>query len=146
MHDHRSDRYATLHRALGRALLAAVLILAGLSAVRTQTDDATAGDDGRPGQAQGSATREIAPVDLDQVGSGELLWKSDRGLLPLPVIETQVDLSMSGLMIHGRIGQRFHNPTDEVIEAIYVFPLPSRAAVHHMEIRVGDRRIVSVVQ
>jgi Ca-activated chloride channel family protein len=49
-------------------------------------------------------------------------------------------------MIHGRLIQTYDNPTGELIEAIYVFPLPDRAAVHSMEIRVGDRRIVSTVK
>jgi Ca-activated chloride channel family protein len=49
-------------------------------------------------------------------------------------------------MVHGRVVHRFHNPTDEVVEAVYVYPLPDRAAVDHMEIRVGDRRIFSRVQ
>jgi Ca-activated chloride channel family protein len=89
------------------------------------------------------APRIIGP---DQVGAGELLWNSDRGFIPLPVADVEVELNVTGLMIHGRLSQRFHNPTDQVIEAIFVFPMPDRAAVYQMELRIGDRRIVSEIR
>jgi Ca-activated chloride channel family protein len=88
----------------------------------------------------------LSAIDLDQVGSGELLWKSERGLVPLPIADVEVELFVTGIMTRGRLTQRFHNPTTEVIEAIFVFPMPDRSAVHHMEMRVGDRRIVSTIR
>jgi len=126
---------------LARGLLAAALVWTGVSAVRTQSErpeeiaaDAPAGMDA------------VRPVGAEQVGCGELLWRSPRGLLPLPVVELDVDLSVTGVMIRGRLTQRFLNPTAEVIEALYVFPLPDGAAVHHMEMQIGTRRIVAEVQ
>jgi len=93
-----------------------------------------------------AAAQTGPPVTLDAVGSGELLWKSEGGLIPLPVGETDVVLEVTGVMSHGRVTQSFRNTTDEVIETIYVFPLPERAAVHHMEMRIGDRHIVSEIR
>jgi Ca-activated chloride channel family protein len=86
------------------------------------------------------------PVELGDIGAGDLLRKSGRGLIPLPLSGTEVELAVTGMIIHGRLTQHFHNPTDQTIEAIYVFPLPERAAVHFMEIRIGERRIVSEIQ
>jgi Ca-activated chloride channel family protein len=86
------------------------------------------------------------PFDLEMIGCGELLWKNGRELTPLPMSGTEVELEVTGIIIHGRLTQHFHNPTSEVIEAIYVFPLPDRAAVHFMEIMIGERRIVSEIQ
>jgi Ca-activated chloride channel family protein len=85
-------------------------------------------------------------ITLDQIGAGELLWKSDKGWIPLPVADVEVELSITGMMSRGRLTQRFANPTESVIEAVFVFPLPDRAAVHHMEMRIGDRRIVSTIR
>ncbi len=85
-------------------------------------------------------------INLDQVRSGELLWNSERGLIPLPLADVEVELSIAGMMSHGRLTQRFRNPTDETIEAIFAFPLPDRSAVHHMEMQIGDRRIVSTIR
>jgi Ca-activated chloride channel family protein len=90
------------------------------------------------------ATR--AAVSLPEVGAGELLWKSPDGLVPLPVLECGVRIDVTGMMVHGRVTQSFENVFDEVIETVYVFPLPESAAVHAMEMRIGDRRIVAVVR
>ena len=42
--------------------------------------------------------------------------------------------------------QTFANPFDRVVEAVYVFPLPSNAAVNAFELRVQGRRIVGIVR
>jgi len=86
------------------------------------------------------------PVSLDDVQAGELLQKTDKGLVPLPVERTDVELRVTGPMIHGRVTQRFANPGDDAIEALYAFPLPEGAAVQHMEMRIGERRIVSRIR
>jgi Ca-activated chloride channel family protein len=86
-------------------------------------------------------------IDLSKVGSGELLLKTpDDGHVPLPMVDLDVRLEVTGMMLHGTLVQSFVNPTADVIEAIYVFPLPERAAVHHMEMQIGPRRIVSTIQ
>lgn len=86
------------------------------------------------------------PVDLATIGSGELLCRTPDGLIPLPRGETDVQLDVTGIMTHGTIVQSFHNPTPAVIDVVYGFPLPEHAAVHFMEMRIGERRIVSVIQ
>jgi Ca-activated chloride channel family protein len=85
-------------------------------------------------------------IDLSKVGSGELLLKTPGGHVPLPMVDLDVRLEVTGMMVHGTLVQSFVNPTADVIEAIYVFPLPERAAVHHMEMQIGPRRIVSTIQ
>ena len=121
-----------LHHLFARlALWVVVLLLPGVLAAQSGEDHGP-----RPSDA----------ISLDQVGSGELLWKSDRGYIPLPVADVEVELSITGIMSRGRLTQRFVNPTETVIEAVFVFPLPDRAAVHHMEMRIGDRRIVSTIR
>jgi Ca-activated chloride channel family protein len=75
-----------------------------------------------------------------------LLRKTEQGLIPLPVVEIGVELDVAGVMLRGTVTQTFANPTPDVIEAVYVFPLPDRAAVDAMEIRIGNRRLVAVVK
>jgi Ca-activated chloride channel family protein len=89
---------------------------------------------------------EAASMSLDDVRSGELLWRVGGALVPMPVLDMEVSLDVSGIVVHGKVVQRFENRAQQVIEAIYVFPLPEGAAVHRMEMRIGNRRIVSVVQ
>ncbi|TDI33964.1 MAG: VWA domain-containing protein [Acidobacteria bacterium] len=79
-------------------------------------------------------------------GTGMLLWGPPGSRQPLPMLDLHVEIDITGLMVHGTVSQAFKNPTLETIEAVYVFPLPEKAAVHHMEIRIGERRIVSVIK
>ncbi len=93
-----------------------------------------------------AAVRERKPIALDDVGSGELLQRTAEGYLPLPVVDLAVEIEVTGVMVRGEVTQRFVNPTDERIEVLYVFPLPDGAAVHGMEMRIGERRIVAEVR
>ncbi len=63
----------------------------------------------------------------------------DLGLLPLT--HTDVHVEISGEVESVGVTQRFHNALNERIEAVYVFPLPERAAVSAMEMHIGARVI-----
>ncbi|MEI8257882.1 MAG: VIT domain-containing protein, partial [Deltaproteobacteria bacterium] len=63
----------------------------------------------------------------------------DLGLLPLT--HTDVRVEISGEVESVGVTQRFHNAMRERIEAVYVFPLPERAAVSAMEMHIGARVI-----
>jgi Ca-activated chloride channel homolog len=86
------------------------------------------------------------PVRVSEAGSGALLRKTPDGLVPLPLLDLDVRLDVTGILVRGTVTQSFRNPTAEVIDCVYVFPLPERAAVHRMEMRIGGRRIVSVIE
>ena len=64
----------------------------------------------------------------------------------MPTAEIRVELTVTGVLVRGIVHQTFRNPTQEVIEAVYVFPLPERAAVDAMEMIIGDRRLVARVR
>jgi Ca-activated chloride channel homolog len=101
-----------------------------------------------PAAASASSTMrpQATTLDLSEARSGELLWKSVEGLVPLPVLDLEVRLEVTGVLVHGSVTQTFRNLLPETIECLYVFPLPERAAVHRLELRIGERRIVAVVQ
>jgi Ca-activated chloride channel family protein len=64
----------------------------------------------------------------------------------LPLRHTAVAAQVVGVMSSVKVVQHFQNPYDRPIEAVYVFPLPHRAAVHAMTMRVGQRVIKAVIQ
>src|SRR5581483_5919856 len=68
----------------------------------------------------------------------------EQAVFPLRSID--VDARLSGPFAAVKLCQRFANPFDEVIEAIYIFPLPAGAAVYAFRMRVGDRVVESVLQ
>jgi Ca-activated chloride channel family protein len=84
--------------------------------------------------------------DPARPGPGELLSRDGDHLVPLPLVGMQVDLEVTGILVHGNVSQAFRNDRADVLEATYVFPLPEGAAVNALEMRVGDRRIVATVK
>ena len=58
-----------------------------------------------------------------------------------PLLSTSADISITGPIARTRLTQVFKNTTDFVRSGIYVFPLPHDAAVDHLLMTVGDRKI-----
>ena len=87
-------------------------------------------------------------IPFEEVDSGQLLisGEGDKGYVAAPLLEQDVDISVSGMLIHAQVNQRFHNSSAEWIEAVYVFPLPDESAVTKMRMVVGDRIIVSEIK
>ncbi len=72
---------------------------------------------------------------------GTLLLKRNGATEAIPVVRTEVDIIVSGIVARAHVRQIYRNPYDEWLEGIYVFPLPENAAVDHMRLRVGERVI-----
>lgn len=64
-------------------------------------------------------------------GRGELIG-------PCPLQHTDVEAEISGPIVSVSIRQRYANPYDTPIEAVYTFPMSNRAAVHSMTMTVVD--------
>jgi Ca-activated chloride channel homolog len=56
-----------------------------------------------------------------------------------PLKHTGVKAEVSGFLARVTLTQEFHNPTEEKIEAVYLFPLPPRSAVDQLTMDVGGR-------
>ena len=78
--------------------------------------------------------------------SGSLLLKMKSGYQPATRINSEVDITVSGLTVRASLKQRFRNDGNEWVEGLYVFPLPDGAAVDRMRIKVGERIIEGEVQ
>jgi len=85
----------------------------------------------------------------NDVQSGALLFYDEDvdvdGWLA-PQLTNQVDIRVTGLIARARVAQTFENLSDEVVHAVYVFPLPETAAVDGLELTVGKRHIVGQIQ
>ena len=66
--------------------------------------------------------------------------------VPLPLEHTAVDASIAGHIGTVRVRQRFGNPFATPIEAVYVFPLPERAAVTEFLMVIGERKIRGILR
>ena len=57
----------------------------------------------------------------------------------LPLKSVSADIQIAGTVAAVRIHQVFENHAEKPIEAVYVFPASTGAAVHGMRMRIGDR-------
>jgi Ca-activated chloride channel family protein len=64
----------------------------------------------------------------------------------LPLKHTDVDAEIAGMVASVQVTQVFQNPYKKPIEAVYVFPLPHRAAIYAMTIKVGKRTIKGLIK
>src|SRR5712672_1068302 len=78
--------------------------------------------------------------------SGSLLLKTEDGYADATRLGIDVDLTVSGPTIRARVTQIFKNPTQDWVEAVYVYPLPPGGAVDTLKMVVGDRVVVGEIK
>jgi len=86
--------------------------------------------------------------DDEGPGCGAMLAKLPQQdkKIPLPLKHTDVKGRISGYIATVNVTQQFHNPYDEKIEAVYVFPLPQNSAINEFIMSVGERRIRGIIR
>jgi Ca-activated chloride channel family protein len=83
----------------------------------------------------------------DPKTGGLLLTTATPGqYVSAPTVETEVAIEVAGIVARTRLTQAFLNPGSEFVEGVYVFPLPEKAAVDHLTLQIGTRRIEGAVQ
>jgi Ca-activated chloride channel family protein len=70
----------------------------------------------------------------------------DPGVDALPLKATQVDVRIAGVIAAVTVTQHYRNEGQRPIEARYVFPGSTQAAVHAMTVRLGERQIVAEIR
>jgi Ca-activated chloride channel homolog len=114
-----------------------------------------------PGDAQAQTPRIIQPapgsVPLpDEPGSKET---GDKTLSPyffvksdspevdqLPLKSTSVTVDIAGVIADVRVVQVYKNEGKRAIEAVYVFPASTKAAVNGMKMTIGERTITAQIR
>jgi Ca-activated chloride channel family protein len=119
---------------LHAVLLLAVVLLAAVPSARAQK---------RPAPTDPAAGGPL----LGDLGQGELVIQDGAHAgRAFPLAHTAVNARIDGIVSRVSVTQVFTNPYAGKIEAIYIFPLPDRAAVDDMEMKVGDRTIRAVIK
>ena len=87
------------------------------------------------------------PSNPDDVKGGVLRGTdADGAVLQFPLAHTDVRAEVTGNIAQVELTQIFRNPNKKKIEAVYVFPLPNRAAVNGMKIKIGERTIEAAIK
>ena len=85
-------------------------------------------------------------VKPGEARSGSLLLKTDDGYADASRLGIDVDLTVSGPTVRARVTQIFRNPSQDWVEAVYVYPLPSGGAVDTLKMVIGDRVVVGDIK
>ena len=71
---------------------------------------------------------------------------ADQVADPLPLKSTEVSATVTGVIADVTVTQSYANHGKVPLEAVYVFPGSTRAAVHGLTLQVGDRCIVAEIK
>ncbi len=84
--------------------------------------------------------------EVDRCEAPSLEITGESGSAALPLESTSAEVRVSGVIADVTLKQVYRNPLDHPIEARYVFPMSTRAAVHGMRFQIGDRVVESVIR
>ncbi len=65
--------------------------------------------------------------------------KNNEGQEQFPLMDTDVNVNIAGVIAYGEVTQVYKNEGDKTIEAVYAFPLSTHAAVNRMQMKIADR-------
>lgn len=77
---------------------------------------------------------------------GRLVTSQGEERVDVPLEHTDVQIRVAGHLADVTVTQTFHNPYQDKIEAVYLFPLPTGAAVHALDLRIGERVIRGAIR
>ena len=108
---------------------------------------------GRESPPEAMHDESPAHWDSHHVGTGAMLasfpTRPNGGAsqyIPLPLEHTAVEAAIKGYISTVEVNQRFANPFDTKIEAVYLFPLPEKSAVSEFLMVIGDRTIRGILR
>lgn len=88
----------------------------------------------------------VPAVQAEEPGSPYFHVKSElKGTEQFPLESTSVSVDIVGPISDVTVRQRYRNRSSRVIEAEYVFPASTGAAVHDMVMKVGERTLQAVI-
>lgn len=117
-------------------LVAGAILILGFTGVRAATAPVT--------RTLETVEPEIVTERQDLPSIGGLYGANSKQAFPLQ--HTEVMARVAGNVSRVEVTQTFANPLKQPLEAVYVFPLPDKAAVDDMEIKVGDRIIRGLIK
>jgi Ca-activated chloride channel family protein len=98
------------------------------------------------GTSWSATTEQASLLQPGDARSGTLLLKQDGATKEAVRLGIDVDVTVSGPTLRTRVTQIFRNPTQDWVEAIYVYPLATGGAVDTLKMVVGDRIIVGDIK
>lgn len=85
-------------------------------------------------------------ANTEPARAGQVVAEQDGRRIELPLLRSDLAVNIEGDMATVQVTQTFENPSDVPLNAEYLFPLNSRAAVYAMEMRIGEEVIRAVIR
>lgn len=89
-------------------------------------------------QSEGNTDKTLSPYFF--------VKSDDPEVDQLPLKSTRADVSISGVIADVKVTQVYKNDGKRPLEAIYVFPASTRAAVYGMKMTIGERIITAKIR
>jgi Ca-activated chloride channel family protein len=71
---------------------------------------------------------------------------SKDGVENFPLLKNDVKVTIAGMIAEIELTQVYKNDGKKTIEAVYVFPLGTKSAIHAMTMKIGDRTIEAQIE
>jgi Ca-activated chloride channel family protein len=85
--------------------------------------------------------------DEEEILSPHFFVQSDDASLdPFPLLATKAEVTIAGVIAEIELTQVYKNDGKRTIEAIYVFPLGTKSAIHAMKMKIGSRIIEAKIE
>src|SRR5437868_13529437 len=85
-------------------------------------------------------------LEEDKTLAPYFVVKGDPNVDQLPLKDTRVEITVSGVIADVKVRQIYRNEGSRPINASYVFPASTRAAVYSMRMPIGDEIIVAKIK
>ena len=92
------------------------------------------------------ASSASAQTQDDKTLSPYFFVQGDPSVDHLPLKDTRVEIAVSGVIADVKVVQTYRNEGSRPINASYMFPASTRAAVYAMRMRIGDQLIVARIK
>src|SRR5215813_244148 len=92
------------------------------------------------------STSALAQTSEDKTLAPYFVVQGDPSVDHLPLKDTRVDISVSGVIADVKVRQIYRNEGSRAINASYVFPASTRAAVYAMRMQIGNEIIVAKIK
>src|SRR5919108_1023943 len=91
-------------------------------------------------------TSSYAQAQEDKTLAPYFVVQGDPNVDQLPLKDTRVDITVSGVIADVTVRQIYRNEGSRPINASYVFPASTRAAVYAMRMQIGNEIIVAKIK
>jgi Ca-activated chloride channel family protein len=93
-----------------------------------------------------ASAQQLSEAQEDKTLSPYFFVNGDPRIDQLPLKDTRVDIAVSGVIADVRVVQIYKNEGSRPINATYVFPASTRAAVYSMRMKIGNQVIVAKIK